>query len=162
MQPPVEQWLCGPVSDVPLHLHQHLNSCPYREQMRQQNQKHFESLKETIEILREEKKCKCSLWKGKKRILHKKRVKVLIVEESFRLKSAILDYPSVSCSHPVILFKDLQWSALSLQSVYLLSGLLTAKMLGAAQVLRRGPVKQACTGFHPTRVSENKKRAKGF
>lgn len=53
-------------------------------------------------------------------------------------------------------------SALSLQSVYLLSGLLTAKMLGAAQVLRRGRVKQASTGFHPTRVSENKNGQKSF
>lgn len=80
-------------------------------------------------------------WKKKKRKVqiqslkgNKKKVKVLIDEESFSLKRAILDYPSVSCGRPELLFKDSQWLALPLQSVCLFSGLLTTKMLGAAQL----------------------------
>ena len=45
---------------------------------------------------------------GKKKTLHKKKGKVLIAEESFRLKRAILHY------HSVFLFKDPQWSSVLL------------------------------------------------
>lgn len=39
-------------------------------------------------------------------MLHKERVKVFMTKEPFRLKRAILDYPSASHSHPALLFKD--------------------------------------------------------
>lgn len=95
--------------------------------------------KEAIEILKEEEKKKeiqiqIQSLKGEKKMSHKKSGPALIAEESFRVKRAILDYSFRLLQPPGLLFKDPQWAALPLQSVCLLSGLLTAKMLGATQV----------------------------